>query len=222
MFYNVRLLSDLSYEALRSYPVRRSGYAEHLLRMHGAERVFGATAFFLEGTAQRLQMMEELLVLSYVVQNAGGEALVQNTDELVKVPRVHDTAPQPSRGDRQDDSSDLLAQAVLLPQPLGSSASTSWRTRASVQPFKWRSSFVRWPSSNNSMDSCELVPSVLARQSDSPHQLSRGVAKAPSSFASCRRTPRLLASGPGASYVLTGGFCGGLLRCPRSRGGGLT
>ena len=57
-------------------------------------------------------MMEELLVHSYVVQNAGGEALVQNTDELVKVPRVHDTAPQPSRGDRQDDSSDRLAQVV--------------------------------------------------------------------------------------------------------------
>ena len=67
---------------------------------------------FLERTAQRLQMMEELLVLSCVVQNAGGEALVQNTDELVKVPRVHDTAPQPSRGDRQDDSSDRLAQVV--------------------------------------------------------------------------------------------------------------
>ena len=77
--------------------------------MHGAERVFGATAFFLEGTEQSLQMMEELLVLSYVVQNAGGEALVQNSDELVKVPRVHDTAPQPSRGDRQDDSFVLLA-----------------------------------------------------------------------------------------------------------------
>ena len=68
---------------------------------------------FLEKTAQSLQMMEELLVHSYVVQNAGGEALVQNTDELVKVPRVHDTAPQPSRGDRQDVSSDLLAQAVF-------------------------------------------------------------------------------------------------------------
>ena len=68
---------------------------------------------FLEGTAQRLQTTEELLVPSHVVQSAGGEALVQNTDELVKVPRVHDTAPQPSRGDRQDDSSDLLVQAVF-------------------------------------------------------------------------------------------------------------
>ena len=59
-------------------------------------------------------MIEELLVLSNVVESAGGKAFVQDSDEPVRVPRVHGTGPQPSRSDRHDDSPDLLAQAVFF------------------------------------------------------------------------------------------------------------
>ena len=53
MFYNVRLLSDLSYEGVRSFPVRRSGYDEHLLRLHVRNGCL-ERQLFLDGTAQRL------------------------------------------------------------------------------------------------------------------------------------------------------------------------
>ena len=103
IFNNVRLchstplLSDLIHEGLRPFPVRRPGHAEHLLRVHAQKRVFGATPS--QGTARRLEMIEELLVFSHVVRSAGGEAFVQDTDELVRVQWC--TA---QRGDRQDDS----------------------------------------------------------------------------------------------------------------------
>ena len=99
MFYNVRLcqttplMSGLSHEGLRPFPVRRSGYAEHWLRVQ-VRKGCSEQQLFPEGTTQRLQMIAELLVPSHVVQSAGGEAFVQDTDELVKAPRVRGTTTQ--------------------------------------------------------------------------------------------------------------------------------
>ena len=139
MCHSTPLLSDLIHEGLRLFPVRRSGNDEHLLRVFV---LFGAT-LFPEGTAQRLQMIEELLVPSHVVQSAGGEAFVQDSDEPVRVPRVHGTGPQPSRGDPR------MILPICWHKPFssstaGSSASTPWNA-VSFQPFTWRPSF--WNSS---------------------------------------------------------------------------
>ena len=116
--------------------------------------MFGATLFSSRDHPTFSKMLEELLVITHVVHSASCEAFVQDTDELVRGPRVHGTAPQPSRGERHDTPV-LLAQVSA--SIVGSSAS-QW-TAASLQPFKWRHrsiSCVDW-NSRNSMDSSELL-----------------------------------------------------------------